>query len=623
MNKLLFFLLFYCSYVHTQSLPTIEEVAKHYFSSYYYKDPVLIAFEKQPDGYYVKQISYNAKEAATNRCLFYSLAQKDYLLLDNHTPYNKDTLFNNARKTQWSLLAEPINGALNTATYLKQLHPSQLDAYHHQAYYGYPTWYLDAIAFFEKQNQLNHDQLYYKGEAYVQAAMSLLSVHHHIYNDADRAFQLKAGQNSLSAQQVDSFLLYHHQAIKAFEELHQRAPKYTTRLGDIKLKLANEIMHAFVTLLYYQNEEHAKNVLKTDIYDEYYLIEARNTLASCPKDAVLFTSSTTESYPLYYIQATEGFRTDVIIADLSLSSLARYRSMLIKGPLGAKTLNTQLSDRYYSDDFILWASDDKKEAFHIQDIYPLLNQTQFYYPYGTPLFTASSNKCIVDVPKGTIIYKVSDDSNTTTFTNPTSFYMPKEIFQLDLLQSNGWERPICFSLATKADNYKCFAQHLVVEGNIYRLYPYALEQKADFYATTGEVNIDFGLDYWLHMAKYNEQALDELNGQLPFYQKNILALHQLADQLYTTNRHEEALSIIHQLMHKFPNNIKAWDENWYRIIDLLDRENEIALAKTIAQQLLINIKEGQVAEAKSTSLKENLCAFVFRHGLEDIMFLCD
>ena len=59
---------------------------------------------------------------------------------------------------------------------------------------------------------------------------------------------------------------------------------------------------------------------------------AYNLLSSCEKNAVLFTNGDNDTYPLWYLQFVEGYRTDVCIANVNLLNLRSHVEQMMNEP---------------------------------------------------------------------------------------------------------------------------------------------------------------------------------------------------------------------------------------------------------------------------------------------------
>lgn len=617
----LFFIINYSS-LFSQTQPPLKYVVEVFFERYHMNSDV--RFERRPDGYYIGMWKYG--QSITQREKFYDSETKRYLPLKNYPTYNKDTVFYN--ETTWQIVTPTAEPKKRSKEYFQKISQYDLDAFERQPFYGYSRWYIDVITFYESQDELSEDELNALARAYYRAGAGLLSKSSSQYIDTDM-FDLEIGQNALNSEQLKRYLYYHNKCLATYKQLAERNADYVTPVGPVSTKYAHEVMDGFLTLLYYQNEKAARELLKEDIYDERLLMYGKDILESCPQNAVLFTYGDSDTYPLYYLQAVEGFRTDVILVNLSLAVLPRYRSMLLKGPLGALPLSSELPDFYYEDQFILWmnnkSTDDKTER--MTDFYTLLKDKNNYYNSESPMYTGTpGGGFIIDVPSEVTYYKEPKPKTMLwAMPSPASFIFPADIFALDMIHSNQWKRTLCFSLTTYYSSLKPWADHLVLEGLVYRVYPDSLETMNSFTFDKGAVNIDFNLGFWSNKMNIDTTSIVKGIDRTPFYQNIFMAGFRIVNKLYEKGDRQNASLFIEQLMDYFPNKIRPWDSSWLLLANLLSKEDELKYATTIMETIISNYENGLLDISDSSRFHNTITqiqVFAQENQLEELSLRC-
>jgi hypothetical protein len=160
-----------------------------------------------------------------------------------------------------------------------------------------------------------------------------------------------------------------------------------------------------------------------------WLIEYnRNILRSVPHHALLFVGGDTELNPLRYLQAVEGYRTDVTV--LSVPAMDRPSHVAvyehgIPGVMPPAPMN--LTDT------------------HIQDAHP--------YKWQPNLITIPLPNLVqkrYTTEKDMMQWQVAPDMQLTTNTDRT-FLSVKGAVVIDILRTNQFQRPVFYSLGTGLD----------------------------------------------------------------------------------------------------------------------------------------------------------------------------
>jgi len=277
---------------------------------------------------------------------------------------------------------------------------------------------------------------------------------------------------------------------------------------------------------------------------------AYNILQSVPKDGILFTNGDNDTFPLWYLQAVEGIRTDVRVVNLSLLNTDWYiREMKNSMPYGSLKVPISLSDA------------------QIERLQP----------------TQWSDYKVMSIPVPPEAYpdsmrKAGNTPDKITFKMPATInygnvkgVKVQDLMIYDIVKTNNWQRPIYFSATVSDENYIGLDDYLITEGMGKRLVPYKDESKMQF-------RIDPKLMYDNYMVTptnysktyqpgYFFRGFNDPNIFFDQTSQNTVQNYRqqylmLAYYFAETNT-DEAAKILDKMEENFPRNIIAVD---YRIL---------------------------------------------------------
>ncbi len=244
---------------------------------------------------------------------------------------------------------------------------------------------------------------------------------------------------------------------------------------------------------------------------------AKAYLDSCQEDAgaILFTIGDNDTFPLWYVQEIEGYRTDVRVVNTSLFATDWYIDQMKHRAYESAPIPSQLThDKYrygtrdvvyYANaddlfkretsqarwtiqDFMNWIGSDKPETkfkFILErrgaDLsqYPEGNQNIVYYP---------TNKIRIPVNKQNVLesglVKEKDSALILDYIDidlPQSALPKNRVMMLDIIANNDWKRPIYFS-GGSFDNaeYIWMKEYLQMDGLVYKLVPIRTPNRNSF-----------------------------------------------------------------------------------------------------------------------------------------------
>lgn len=465
--------------------PDCKDVVVKFFDTYAINSkhyPYETSFEKRPTGWHVALYKNGKEKIKVRDKIFWSRENNKYQITDF------DTLFIEPEENP------EIKGFLNEHL---MFHYSVCQ------YYGYPGWDWDVIQEYEEVNNLPDSILYGLAYAYSSYASNLLHNNSGMA-DPDHQFDLPDGKNSLTDEQLEKYRTYSRRARGMFSKVAELNPGFQTFVGSIEFKASNAHLVSFMELRIFQNEQEAYKELKDSLYTDFIISLAKNYLNSCAPDAVLFTHGDNDTYPLLYVQNQYGFRTDVLVVNVSLLNTYRYINSLREQILDAPGLPISVAPDKYAN--------DKREFLYVTDrlgrpvdLDRILDFAWSDNPQ-TQIKTVSGD-LINFIPTNQIEFPVDNEKfyksktvgpenidltvDTIRWTINQNYVFKNHLVMLDVLSDNKWERPLYFSIGMGRDNFIGLENYLQLEGLAYRIVPV---KKTINDNLTGSINTDILYD---------------------------------------------------------------------------------------------------------------------------------
>jgi hypothetical protein len=293
---------------------------------------------------------------------------------------------------------------------------------------------------------------------------------------------------------------------------------------------------------------------------------AKNMLESCEQNAILFTTADNDTYPIWYIQEVEGFRTDVRQVLQPFVAIDWYGEQLNldygnrKG-LGVSMKGTELlmkNNTYFPVINKIDSAIDLEQTIEfVMSKKPKTklkgNDNSFisFIPgenLSLKVNKANCRKSCSYWPSGNI--KIPDNISIKLSGN---YLYRGEFLILDIIAKNNWKRPIYFYHPSQVEKLG-LADYLHREGILYRLLPYknTLPDKLAKNQAVHQYNLFKNKFKWGNVNQPNVY-LDNQNIQIINQFRFRESFAELAKTLAKANEKQKAIEILDLATNLFPS----------------------------------------------------------------------
>jgi len=302
-----------------------------------------------------------------------------------------------------------------------------------------------------------------------------------------------------------------------------------------------------------------------DRSDRYTAREiARNYLDSCDPNAILFTNGDNDTFPLWYLQEVEGYRTDVRVVNLMLLNTDWYiDQMARKAYEGEPIPITMVKDQYRQGtrDFVHVYPNNKLDQnvhYNMRDIisYVIDDNKKVLLPNKQKVNVVPVKKFKIKVDKQKVLANGTvrpDQANQIVdeiqWSINSSYIMKNQLAVWDMLAHFNWDRPIYFSITMGKDSFYGLSEYFQQEGFAYRFVP--IKTPNSGYRDFGMVDTEKMYDRLINQFSwggYENDALwmDENNQR--FITNIRFTFVRLAEALIKEGKMEKAETVLDRLV---------------------------------------------------------------------------
>ncbi len=362
---------------------------------------------------------------------------------------------------------------------------------------------------------------------------------------------------------------------------------------------------------------------------------AKNYLESCAPNAILFSYGDNDTYPLWYVQEVEGFRTDVRVVNLSLLSADWYMKQMMHKVNDAEALPLNIDPEKIKDgvrDVIYFSDMNIPGYVDVEDLLQIMLSDEQQYKVQLQsgdwanILPTKNMQLKVDkqaVIANKVVPKEWEDAivDTMQWNYSGGIVSRADLSIMALLANNGWKRPIYFTSTTPEENMIGLEKFLVSEGFAMRLMPVALAAEGEVSGpitdVEGTYNNIVNKFTWGNIAHSKYLDPDSYR-YISMYAGNIFG--ETAQNLLSMGKNTEAKKLVNNAYENLPKRPYLMSEvfSYTSLIDAMYKSGEAEKANEIVKRNLKFLRENMAYYMNIAETKPNLEFRNMRFGLAAI-----
>ncbi|MQP25303.1 DUF2723 domain-containing protein [Flavobacterium sp. LMO8] len=297
---------------------------------------------------------------------------------------------------------------------------------------------------------------------------------------------------------VGSFFVFAMWIAYGIYAIFDTLKKYIQPKVAIPIVLATSLLASPVVLAAQNWDDHDRSNKDT----AYTMAKAY--LDSCEPNAILFTIGDNDTFPLWYMQEIEGYRTDIRIVNTSLFMTDWYIDQMKMKTHDSEPIPSSFNREQYKGsnrDYSLYV-ERTKEPLLLDEMLKFIalddERAKIELNNGRKINYFPSKKVIYPIDKAAVIKnKVVSEKYYDSIVPAIEFEIKESalyknrLMMLDIVNQNNWKRPIYFTGGSFGeDDYLWMKDYLQLDGMCFKLVPIKTPAESPSPMKMGQIDAD-------------------------------------------------------------------------------------------------------------------------------------